>query len=617
MATVAATLLIPFLWSGTAAAASTDALVTITGRGWGHGRGLGQYGALGYAQDHGWNSAQILDHFYRGTTAGTVPAGNIVDPGHVRVDLSYNKGRSTTVGLTTGNILLRGPGGEDVGLVSNGAVRILWDGEQYIVSYASSCAGPFTLLGGIGGHDKVRLIADSTAAADTPEALLHVCRSGGARTWYSGEIVAQYAAGNHRTVNLTNIEEYLRGVVPNESPAKWPLPALEAQAVSARSYAMAGDTRHQPWADTCETTRCQVFWGRFHQKAGGAINPTTDPRTDAAVAATTGQVRVNGAGAVARTEFSSSTGGYTSGGTFPTVPDEGDAVADNPNKQWTKVVNVNALEAKFGKGKLLELVATERSGLGADGGRIKSIDFRFENGTVTQPGWTARTTLGLKSDWFTIGKIERGDTEQINKYVSKLSQVFLGENPTAVQIDAWTQRVALEQNRGGIATEIVQSDAFAGTMLTDLYSTAFGRQPDADGAEYWKGIMRGGTRFDDIGSLFFASDEYYLGSGGTNTTYVQRLYRDVLHREADGEGLGYWVNLMDTGALERVDVGKNFYMSVESRRDRTVRMYTRIFQFGPSQGSIDYWSERLLSVDDVQFAAELAASDRFYTISQG
>ncbi len=77
------------------------------------------------------------------------------------------------------------------------------------------------------------------------------------------------------------------------------------------------------------------------------------------------------------------------------------------------------------------------------------------------------------------------------------------------------------------------------------------------------------------------------------------------------------MNLMDTGALERIDVGKNFYMSVESRRDRTVAMYTRVFQFAPSQDSIDYWSERLLSIDDVQFAIELGTSDRFYTISQG
>ncbi len=616
-ALLVAVILLPFLWAGSASAAVSDtATVTITGRGWGHGRGMGQYGAYGYAQNEGWSSARILDHFYVGTSAGSVPADNIVDPNLVRVDLSYNKGRSTAVGLGSGLIHMYGPGGEDLGSISNGAVRLGWDGSQYLVSYASSCAGPWTLLGGITGHSRIHLRAESSAAVDTPDSLLHVCRTGSARTWYSGEIVADYAAGTHRTANYTTIEEYLRGVVPNESPAKWPAAALEAQAVAARSYAMAGDTRHQPWADTCETTRCQVFWGRFHQKSGGAINPTTDPRTDAAVAATTGLVRVNSAGRVARTEFSSSTGGYTAGGTFPSVQDEGDAIVDNPNRQWTKVVNVTALEAKFKRGKLLELVATKRNGLGPDGGRITEIEFRFENGTVVQSGWVARTTLGLKSDWFTIGAIQRGETDQIAKYVESLAETFLGTDPSAADIERWTDEIYSSQDRSGVATRMAQSDAFAGVMLADLYATAFGRQPDASGSAYWRDVLKGGTRFDDIGSYFFASDEYYNGAGGNDRAYVQRLYRDVLHREADAEGLAYWVGLMDRNELSRIQVGKYFFVSIESRRDRTTRMYSRVMGFAPAESSIVYWSNRLLTIDDVRLAVELATSDRFYGQAQ-
>ena len=47
------------------------------GKGWGHGRGLGQWGALGYALK-GWTSAEILDHFYGGTTPGGVDAASEV-----------------------------------------------------------------------------------------------------------------------------------------------------------------------------------------------------------------------------------------------------------------------------------------------------------------------------------------------------------------------------------------------------------------------------------------------------------------------------------------------------------------------------------------------------------
>jgi SpoIID/LytB domain protein len=611
-----AILLTPFLATSPAAAASGTATVEISGRGWGHGRGLGQYGALGYAENYGWGSEQILDHFYSGTTAGVVPADNSVDPNLVRVDLSYNKGRSTAVGLESGRILLRGAAGEDLGHISEGAVRITWDRTQYLVSYAFSCAGPWTVVGGITGQPGVRLIADSPADPNSHESMLHVCRSGSARTWYSGEIVATYSAGNHRTVNVTTIEEYLRGVVPNESPAKWPAAALEAQAVAARSYAMAGDTRHQPWADTCETTRCQVFWGRFHQKSGAAIKATTDPRTDAAIAETAGVVRVNSSGRVARTEFSSSTGGHTAGGTFPSVKDDGDDVESNPNREWTKVVSVSAIEAKFGRGKLLDLVVTGRNGLGDDGGRVSQIEFRFERGTVTQTGWKARTTLGLKSDWFTVGQIIRGETEQIGHYVESLSETFLGSNPTAVQIEEWTQRVYASQDRSSVAIELVQSDAFAGDMLLDLYRTAFGRQPDSAGAEYWKKIMRNGARFDDIGAHFLASEEYYHSAGSTAEGFVATLYRDILHREPDSAGLAYWVDLMNAGRISRVEVGKNFYMSLESRNDRTARMYERVFGIQPSAQSMEYWSNRLRSIDDVAYAIELATSDRFFNNAQ-
>jgi SpoIID/LytB domain protein len=391
---------------------------------------------------------------------------------------------------------------------------------------------------------------------------------------------------------------------------------LEAQAVAARSYAMAGDTRHQPWADTCETTRCQVFWGRFHQKSGAAIKATTDHRTDAAIAATTGVVRVNGAGRVARTEFSSSTGGYTAGGTFASVQDDGDDVESNPNRQWTKVVNVSALETRFGKGKLLDLVVTGRNGVGADGGRVTEIEFRFEQGTVTQSGWKARTTLGLKSDWFTVGSILRAETEHIGQYVESLAETFLGMNPTAAQIEEWSQQVYASQDRASVATQMVQSDAFAGTMLLDLYETAFGRQPDSAGPEYWKGVMRDGARFDDIGAYFLASEEYYRSAGSNPTGFVSSLYRDILHREPDAEGLAYWVDLMGAGRISRIDVGKNFFISLESRRDRTARMYTRVFGTSPSAESMDYWSNRLLSIDDVAYAIELATSDRFYAQAQ-
>lgn len=59
--------------SAPAAAVAPDQIV-IEGKGFGHGRGLGQYGALGYAVDDGWTYEQILDQYYGNTTFGEIVA---------------------------------------------------------------------------------------------------------------------------------------------------------------------------------------------------------------------------------------------------------------------------------------------------------------------------------------------------------------------------------------------------------------------------------------------------------------------------------------------------------------------------------------------------------------
>src|SRR5207244_3658755 len=125
--------------------------------------------------------------------------------------------------------------------------------------------------------------------------------------------------------------------VPLESPASWGglgggagMHALRAQAVAARSYAAA--EARWPYAKTCDTASCQMYGGVTVQGSAGVSSVEQAP-TDAAVAQTAGEVRQFGNGQVARTEFSSSTGGWSAGGTFPAVPDEGDT--RSPRHTWT------------------------------------------------------------------------------------------------------------------------------------------------------------------------------------------------------------------------------------------------------------------------------------------
>lgn len=85
-------------------------------------------------------------------------------------------------------------------------------------------------------------------------------------TWFKGY---KYHGGfqyirngaNISVVNFVPMQEYVKGVVPYEMSAKWPLEALKAQALCARTYALYNYGKHGKTFDVCGSTDCQVYSG--------------------------------------------------------------------------------------------------------------------------------------------------------------------------------------------------------------------------------------------------------------------------------------------------------------------------------------------------------------------
>ena len=145
-------------------APSTDyGTVIVDGRGWGHGRGMGQYGALGYAIDEGWTRDQILDHYYGGTVAGNVGVQEI------GVRLLAHDGEATSVYVEDALLGLIGDG-SDWMQVSDHAVRVdlLGSDDRWEVSVAPSCAGPFTGTGVVLEGSVIRILPAHMAVPSPP-----------------------------------------------------------------------------------------------------------------------------------------------------------------------------------------------------------------------------------------------------------------------------------------------------------------------------------------------------------------------------------------------------------------------------------------------------------------
>ena len=381
--------------------------MVIEGQGNGHGRGLSQYGAVGWATVYGKDWTWILDHYYGGTSMGAVAAGT-----RMSVRLTAQDDLQTAVIATGGNAFWVGgtPGyftsmvTREVGASDGQYTYQVWGktGTAECPSSNDSLAS-WVSLGTVTTAAGLPSVTFSVAGADdaaTPAAsLLGVCDSAGAVRHYRGNIFASNGtAGENRTMNDVEIESYVRGVIPRESPASWAdrgngtgINALKAQAVAARSYALAQggglEGRRYAYAKTCDTTNCQVYGGAGTRTSATAnIVAIEDWRSDRAVAETALMIRVRPATPLVpvSTEFSSSNGDRTAGVNFPAVDDPGDKIDYNPFSRWTRVLDLEAFAARFGLATITKIETSIDPAVSTGTNGVTpawAVRFRFYNGT--------------------------------------------------------------------------------------------------------------------------------------------------------------------------------------------------------------------------------------------
>ncbi len=394
-----------------APSASAAPVFYVWGKGWGHGIGMPQYGAQGYAL-HGKSYRWILDHFYRDTWAGTASKTKIrvlLDVGRSSVTVSSGSawtvedGRGRSWELPAGSRTVR----PRLEMRAGGKKRKL----SAPVTFDRVSGGPLSVDGQV----------------------------------YRGSVVLHKPGSGLSVVNHVGLQPYLQGVVPDEMPPSWHPEALKAQAVAARSYGLANLTTGT-YFDVYDDTRDQVYNGVLAE----------EPSTNAAIRATANEVR-RWSGGLATTFFYSSSGGRTAAnedvwGSSPlpylrSVRDRWDTIS--PHHSWgpTRFARstLDARLASYVAGTLRDVVVSVNPSR-----RAGTVVLRGSGGETAISGESVRYLLALKSSWFRVGvlnlvpgrgKIERGQSVMLRGVARSVGTAWLESRLPGGE---WKERKELE-----------------------------------------------------------------------------------------------------------------------------------------------------------------------------
>lgn len=431
-------------------------VVFLDGRGHGHGVGLSQWGAESLAR-HGRSWQEILQTFYPGTGLGTASGPvrvAVFSSGNSSTTLQFPNGgevRSRLIGDQTDGFPVRvGPGG---------SVRITFDGRYRVEKLAEAqsaesgdsahaaesspgqeciplvnCPTTTTTTQPGGGGcllcspttttprpvtTTTRPPQSTTTAPKSSTSSTTGSRRGaavtGAPVWavpagsngattvvdrgrgYRGLLEVSAGAGPLRVINQVDVETYLKGMA--EVPSNWPLQAIAAQTVAARTWALRA---MQASGELCDHERCQVYVGITREAPG----------QNAAVDATRGVVVSHG-GALATTVYSASAGGVTANtfegfgtpdGRYPylrTVRYE----TDDP-RAWRVVAGLGDVAARFGYPGTVDDVRISDEG---PSGRALQVTLVGSAGERAVDGREFARSLGLRSTLFrpTVGTADK------------------------------------------------------------------------------------------------------------------------------------------------------------------------------------------------------------------
>lgn len=253
------------------------------------------------------------------------------------------------------------------------------------------------------------------------------------------------------------------------------------------------------------------------------------------------------------------------------------------------------------------------------------------------------------------GRAEGGVDSGLERFVTRLYETVLQRTPGVSERQDWVARLQSSQCSGAevvagffLSAEYQRKNLPDSEYLADLYQAILGRSPDENGFRSWLTLLDNGSSRGFVLSGFTNSQEFQRLCAGYGvsqgsflyqenrdrnpqaTAFIQRLYRLVLGRSGEAQGLNDWSGYLLNGGGSGSGVAAAFFQSSEYRRQNTGTeaylsdLYQAIMGRTPGEAEIAFWADWLdqgMSRDGVLAgftgSAEFARLCASYRIAQG
>ncbi len=212
--------------------------------------------------------------------------------------------------------------------------------------------------------------------------------------------------------------------------------------------------------------------------------------------------------------------------------------------------------------------------------------------------------------------VANGDS--VPAVITSLYRRVLGRAPEPAGFQVNLQKLldGYAGKRQDVALAFATSQEHYSNLVSGFYSRYLGRTAGAVDLSFWvPALVQGNSTDEDVLAQIVGSDEYYRNHGGTNATWLDAMYQDLLGR-LRGATETALLDALQHGAT-RPQVVTAILTSLEYRRTVIQGLYSQYLRRQGAQGELDFWAQALGqgTTSDEKIAAAVLGSAEYFQMT--